>query len=523
MNLRATLGLDTAGFTGPLAGARAALGGFRSGLGGLIGPLAGITGGLLSLAGAARLLKGAIDEAAQMEDMQVAFGTILGSASKAQARMEELAQFAAATPFQLPEIVAASRLLQAFTGDVLATGRGLRLVGDSAAAVGQPLEAVTMWMGRLFAALRGGQALGEPLQNLTQLGLISNQVRAQLLALQGQTLSDADALAALESAFGRNAGAMERLSQTYRGKLSTMADGWAELKRELGKPLIDGLKPLLDRTTAQFGSLKTQAREAGEALAGAIQMVSSGEFGTLLGISVAAAMDVAVGTLIDGIVAAGKMAWAYIRAPFQIIARDFGVALEGVWLKATIAAKRLGIMLAETAGSIAGKPMAVDQELQKSLAKDLVALHENRKQSKHAAEGLDAQIDANLTAMGDLPGLQANAIAGLKADLAGLRATFQQSLDPAQKIAGALAAFFDDIDAKAAELAAGPAAPAAGTGKLADIATDRFAKVGLFVGGAGGPSVDYARRTAENTARLVALVAKGGHTSGAGASGSWAL
>jgi hypothetical protein len=35
---------------------------------------------------------------------------------------------------------------------------------------------------------------------------------------------------------------------------------------------------------------------------------------------------------------------------------------------------------------------------------------------------------------------------------------------------------------------------------------DRFARVGLFIGGAGGPAADYARKTADNTAKTNTLL-----------------
>lgn len=162
-----------------------------------------------------------------IEQQAQAFDTLLGSATAARQRIKELYDFSAQTPFQFPEVVQASKLLQAFTKDALATGDGLRLVGDASAAVSAPLQATAMWMGRLYAALLGGQPLGEPIQNLTQLGLVSGDVRNRLIALQGQALSAAQVMAVMRDAFGFTTGAMAKQAYTLAGLKSTFSDSFA--------------------------------------------------------------------------------------------------------------------------------------------------------------------------------------------------------------------------------------------------------------------------------------------------------
>ena len=103
---------------------------------------------------ATNLFKDSIQQAADMEDMKLGFEVLLGSVEAAEARMQSLADFAASTPFQLPEIVTASRQLQVFTKGALATGDGLRLVGDAAAGAGRNFSEVAMWVGRLYDGLQ---------------------------------------------------------------------------------------------------------------------------------------------------------------------------------------------------------------------------------------------------------------------------------------------------------------------------------------------------------------------------------
>lgn len=147
-----TLGLDASKGIAGLNAMRSAFSGF-TGMVGKIGPLLGFAGGLGLVGGAAAGMKKAIDEAANMETMQTGFKVLLGGLSQAQARMAELANFAKKTPFELPEVVAASRTLQTLTKGALATGDGLTLVGDVASATNQPFADIAVTIGRLYDGL----------------------------------------------------------------------------------------------------------------------------------------------------------------------------------------------------------------------------------------------------------------------------------------------------------------------------------------------------------------------------------
>ena len=116
--------------------------------------------------------KQAVAANAQFETFGVQFETLLGSAGAAQARLEELARFGVETPFELPQIVEASRTLQTFGGTALATGENLKLVGDLAAGVNQPFQSVAFWIGRMYDALENGQPFGEAAMRLQEMGIL---------------------------------------------------------------------------------------------------------------------------------------------------------------------------------------------------------------------------------------------------------------------------------------------------------------------------------------------------------------
>ncbi|MGH8017746.1 MAG: hypothetical protein ACREIA_05550 [Opitutaceae bacterium] len=193
---------------------------------------------------------------AMLETQGVAFETLLGSKEAAQERMKDLVNVAATTPFELGEIVAASKVLQAFTGDALSAGEGFRLVGDTAAALDpKKLEEFTRWIGRLYLSLTTGEPIGEPIQNLVQLGALGAGQISQLRALGGQALSTAGAMEVLTDVFGRNAGAMAAQAETWEGMKSTLGDTISQMSGDFAKPIFESFKDALRDILELLGAI----------------------------------------------------------------------------------------------------------------------------------------------------------------------------------------------------------------------------------------------------------------------------
>jgi hypothetical protein len=186
---------------------------------------------------------GMVSANSSFETFRVQFETLLGSASEAQKRIDELAQFGVATPFELSEIVQADRLLQTFGGTALATGENLRRIGDSAAAVNAGFQEVSFWTGRLYSQMMGGQPFGEASMRLQELGIMSGDVRQKLEEMQKSGADGTELWAAYSEMIDtRFTGAMDRLSKTLQGVMSNLADFQAMLLREGGEDLFEGVR-----------------------------------------------------------------------------------------------------------------------------------------------------------------------------------------------------------------------------------------------------------------------------------------
>jgi hypothetical protein len=96
----------------------------------------------------------ALKAAADQEQLQIAFTTMLGSADKAKTMLDELARFSAETPFEMPQVQTAAKQLLAFGISAEDIEPTLRQLGDVAAGVGAPIGDLAYLFGTASASGR---------------------------------------------------------------------------------------------------------------------------------------------------------------------------------------------------------------------------------------------------------------------------------------------------------------------------------------------------------------------------------
>lgn len=229
-----------------------------------VGALGAAAAGTMLLLG-----KAAVDAAAKYEQFQVSFEVLLQSATKASARMKELAEFAQRTPFSLDEVTTASRTLEVLTHGALSTGKGLQLVGDVAAGTLRPIDEMASTIGRLYDAMRSGRPAGESLARLQEIGAVSGEGRTKIEALMSGGRA-ADAWKAARQELSRYTGLMEKQAGTWTGLMSNFHDAIDGALRAFGAPLIEGLKPTLKLMTDVVSNLGPKATVFGKAFADGI-------------------------------------------------------------------------------------------------------------------------------------------------------------------------------------------------------------------------------------------------------------
>ena len=185
----------------------------------------------------------------QLEQMEVAFESMLGGADRAKTMVKDLTDFAARTPFQLTGIGGATRQLLALKVPQREIIGELSVLGDVAAGAVVPLEDMAQIYAKTMAK---GKAQTEELNQLSERGVPILDALVDLAARYGNEISKEDVYKAAErgqisfetlrealgllteegGVFHRQ---MEKQSQTLFGLFSTLKDNVFNALAELGE------------------------------------------------------------------------------------------------------------------------------------------------------------------------------------------------------------------------------------------------------------------------------------------------
>lgn len=238
----------------------------------------------------------ALSTASAAETTEISFTTMLGSEEAALQMMEQLADFAAHTPFELSGLQTATRQLLAygFTADEVVPM--LTAVGDATAALGTGqagIEAVTRALGQMKTR---GKASAEEMLQLTEAGIpaweylaraIGTDTAGAMEAVSAGAVDADTAIAALtkgmEEDFG---GMMESQSKTVAGLMSNLSDAIQQPLMELRNsdaydafadalekvvdaagPLVESMLPLMEDGLSGLAGLMDNAAAAMEQFA----------------------------------------------------------------------------------------------------------------------------------------------------------------------------------------------------------------------------------------------------------------
>jgi len=213
--------------------------------------------GLVGALGAMRALKAGLDFSMELERSKIAFTTMTGSATVAEQTLNNLKAFSATTPFQFPDIVAASKKLMAFGVSAGALQNRLQMLGDISAGANVPIGDLANIFGKIKAK---GKAMTEEIMQMAERGIPIVQVLAEKfgvsteeilkMAEQGQLSFDVidSALNSMTASGGIFEGMMVNMSETTSGKLSTLKDNFLLLAGAIGDKLRPHIETLIDKT-----------------------------------------------------------------------------------------------------------------------------------------------------------------------------------------------------------------------------------------------------------------------------------
>lgn len=221
------------------------------------------------------------------EKMTVQFKTLIGNMDEARAHMQMLQEMGNTPPFSLEEFAAASRQLMVMSDGALGFKKSLELVGDAAAATGQPIQNLAHEIGRAYAIIRDGQPLTRATMGLRNMGAITPEVAAKLDDLQKSGASVQQIWEALTGELAKFKGAMQETEKTGDGLVGAIKSQWDNSLRTFGAALLettkDGLQYLLDkmRELNEDGTIEVWAQHVADALREVRDMAK--DVGTVLG------------------------------------------------------------------------------------------------------------------------------------------------------------------------------------------------------------------------------------------------
>lgn len=235
----------------------------------------------VATAGLGGLVMGMLDGAGKAEQLQVAFTTMIGDADKAKETLASLTDFAAKTPFQLPEVQDAAKKLLAFGTAAEDIEPTLRKLGDVSAGIGAPIGEIAEIYGK---ARVQGRLFAEDINQLTGRGI---PVITELATVLGTTEENVKKMVEtgkvgfpeLEQAFTNMTaegatfgGLMEAQSATFLGQVSNIQDSLGQLMVSMGQSLLPLAKQIGEGFAMVTDVFKNMSPELKEAIAQAIAL-----------------------------------------------------------------------------------------------------------------------------------------------------------------------------------------------------------------------------------------------------------
>ena len=458
---------------------------------------------------------------------------LLGSAGKAREMSAELVNLSAATHLSVDGLAKAAQTMLSFNVAGNEIVPMLKEIGDVSGGNAQRFESLALVFGETASAghLLGHQLLQyiaagfNPLQEIAaKTGKSMGELRKEAEAGNITFKQVQEAFRSATSEGGRFFGFTEANAKTAAGLFANLTNRVTTLFREFGTPVVDALKPMLEGAVAMTGSLKASAGEWGASVAkamGALRgLFTQGQLGDALSLSLQIGFGEAVNygsALLSALAeAVGAAIGGNIKSSLTLLkaatTKDFWAgmadALHAIALEFVALIERMLAGILETVGKAPGMGVL------RGAAEDL----------RTEAKGDTAQAGMMAgCAGGSLAPLFAKFQANAEETLNEVGEIFQRNFsnvpeivqvgDKITKLKGLLSdavqaavpgpeekhgsryhnvnQFFDDDD---------------NHGKLGkqQSLSDRLSKVGLFVGGSGGPQGQKAaEETATNTRKLV--------------------
>lgn len=213
----------------------------------------------------------------EIEGMETAFTTLLGSEEKAAAMFGEIRQFAASTPMNLKDLASGAQTLLAFNYDADKVMTTLRALGDISMGDAQKFQSLTLAFSQMSAT---GKLMGQDLLQMINAGFnplteMSRTTGKTLGELKEEMSAGAVSAQMVEDAFlsataagGKFNGMLEAQGQTMKGAIAQLEGAYDDMLNEMGEKS----EGVVTAAVSGMSSMLQHYEEIGEAIALLVSM-----------------------------------------------------------------------------------------------------------------------------------------------------------------------------------------------------------------------------------------------------------
>lgn len=235
-------------------------------------------GGIASIGAGAMITqigKQALKASSDFEQANVQFGVMLGSAEKASKLVNELQNMANVTPFETQDLLDASKTLLNFGTSLEEILPDLQMLGDISGGNKERMRSMTLAFSQMSSA---GRLMGQDLLQMINAGfnplqVISEKTGKSMAALKDEMGEGKISVEMVKQAFkdatsegGLFFGMMDKQSETFEGRLSTLNDAYTLMIRNISDGALPVLKEqiievtkLVEKTDANITAFKNWA------------------------------------------------------------------------------------------------------------------------------------------------------------------------------------------------------------------------------------------------------------------------
>lgn len=238
-------------------------------IGGAFGKLDNLMAGYLSLSALSSFTKKLVSVRGDMQQLEIAFSTMLGSAEKADEMISQLTDTAARTPFDMSGLANGAKQLLAYGTASEEVNDTLVRLGNIASGLSIPLNdlvylyGTTQTQGRLFTQdVRQFMGRGIPLvkELAAELGKTEEQINAMVSAGDIGFDDVKKVIERMTDEGGQFFQLMEKQSDSLTGKVSNLGDSIDSMFNDIGEALQEPIGNAVEMATTLAENYKTVLR-----------------------------------------------------------------------------------------------------------------------------------------------------------------------------------------------------------------------------------------------------------------------